>query len=39
MGTAGKREYVQILRLMEAFSLGQVEAAVKQALRLGSDQL
>jgi len=37
-GGAGKREYVQVLRLMESFRLEQVDAAVRDALRLG-DQL
>ncbi len=36
MGHIGKREYVQVLRLMETFSLEQTEAAVKQALQLGA---
>ncbi len=36
MGTPGKREYVQVLRLMETFALQHVEAAVKQALMLGT---
>ncbi len=36
MGTAGKREYVQVLRLMEVFSLDHAQAAVKQALQLGA---
>ena len=36
MGKAGKREYVQVLRLMETFRLADVEAAVNQALRLGA---
>ncbi len=36
MGTAGKREYVQVLRLMEMFSPEQVETAIKQALKLGA---
>jgi transposase len=36
MGKAGKREYVQVLRLLESFRLGDVEAAVHQALRLGT---
>jgi transposase len=36
MGKAGKREYVQVLRLMETFRLEQVEAAVRDALRLGA---
>lgn len=36
MGHVGKREYVQVLRLMETFSPEETEAAVKQALRLGA---
>jgi hypothetical protein len=36
MGTAGKREYVQVLRLMEMFSPEHVEAAIKQAMKLGA---
>jgi hypothetical protein len=35
-GAAGKREYVQVLRLLESFRLADVEAAVNQALRLGA---
>ena len=36
MGRRGKREYVQVLRLLETFSLQEVHAAVKDALRLGA---
>ncbi len=36
MGKNGKREYVQILRLLESFEIGHVQAAVKQALSLGA---
>jgi transposase len=36
MGHVGKREYVQVLRLMEIFSPEETEAAVKQALELGA---
>ncbi len=36
MGKAGKREYVQVLRLMETFRSADVEAAVREALRLGA---
>jgi len=36
MGKAGKREYIQVLRLLESFRLADVEAAVYQALRLGT---
>ena len=35
-GAAGKREYVQVLRLLESFPLGEVDAAVREALRLGA---
>jgi transposase len=35
-GAAGKREYVQVLRLLESFRLADVEVAVNQALRLGA---
>ena len=33
---AGKREYVQILRLMEIYPLATVHGAVRDALRLGA---
>lgn len=33
-GKRGRREYVQVLRLMETFSLAEVTAAVRQALGL-----
>ena len=36
MGRRGKREFVQVLRLFEHFSLGEVHAAVRDALRLGA---
>jgi transposase len=36
MGKAGKREYVQVLRLMESYRSADVEAAVSEALRLGA---
>jgi transposase len=36
MGKAGKREYVQVLRLMETFRPTDVEVAVRDALRLGA---
>ena len=36
MGPRGKREYVQVLRLLETFSLQEVHAAVKDAIPLGS---
>jgi transposase len=35
----GKREYVQILRLLETFSLPEVAAAIEQALHLGTISL
>jgi transposase len=36
MGSKGKREYVQVLRLMETFSVGEVDAGIQEALRLGA---
>ena len=36
MGKAGKREYVQALRLLETFRLEEIEGAVGDALRLGA---
>lgn len=36
MGKRGKREYVQVLRLMETFDVSEVEASVHQALELGA---
>ena len=36
MGKAGKREYVQVLRLLESFRLEELTAAVGDALRLGA---
>ena len=36
MGRRGKREFVQVLRLLENFSLEEVESAVKDAIRLGA---
>jgi transposase len=36
MGKAGKREYVQVLRLLEAFRLEDVHGAVREALKLGA---
>ena len=35
MGKAGKREYVQVLRLIESFSLDDVRAAISEALERG----
>ncbi len=36
MGKAGKREYVQVLRLLETFRFAEVEAAIRDALKLGA---
>ena len=36
IGRRGKREFVQVLRLLETFSLEEVHAAVRDALRLGA---
>jgi transposase len=36
MGKPGKREYVQVLRLLGTFRLEDVDAAVREALRLGA---
>jgi hypothetical protein len=36
MGKAGKREYVQVLRLLETFDLRELHGAVGDALRLGA---
>ena len=36
MGIAGRREFIQVLRLMEDFHQHQVEQAVSEALRLGA---
>ena len=36
MGRRGKREFVQALRLLETFSMAEVDSAVKDALRLGA---
>lgn len=33
---AGRREYVQVLRLLESFELADLHIAVKNALRLGA---
>ena len=35
-GRRGKREYVQVLRLMETFSADEVHSAVRDAIRLGA---
>ena len=36
MGRRGKREFVQVLRLLEHFSQSEVHSAVKDAIRLGT---
>ena len=36
MGKRGKREFVQVLRLMESFRKGEVHDAVRDALKLGA---
>ena len=36
MGPRGKREFVQVLRLLETFRLEEVRSAVKDAIRLGA---
>jgi hypothetical protein len=36
MGNRGKREFVQVLRLMEVFDHGLVATAVKDAIKLGA---
>ena len=36
MGRRGKREYVQVLRLLETFSRQEVHSAVRDSLRLGA---
>ena len=36
MGPRGKREFVQVLQLMESFRPEEVHAAVRDALRLGA---
>ena len=36
LGKPGKREYVQVLRLLETFRLEDVHAAVREALGLGA---
>lgn len=36
MGKAGKREYVQVLCLLETFEMDHVAGAIKQALDLGA---
>jgi transposase len=36
MGKSGKREYVQVLRLLEHFDMDVLSAAIKDSLRLGA---
>ena len=36
MGRRGKREFVQVLRLLESFSLEEVQSAARDAIRLGA---
>jgi hypothetical protein len=36
MSKHGRREYVQVLRLLESFTLADLHAAVKQALDMGA---
>jgi hypothetical protein len=36
MGNSGRREFIQVLRLMEDFHQHQVEQAVAEAMRLGA---
>ena len=36
MGKPGKREYIQVLRLLETFEMGHVHGAIRQALDLGA---
>ena len=36
MGKPGKREFVQVLRLMEAFAIDDVAAAVRDAIARGA---
>jgi hypothetical protein len=36
MTKAGRREYVQVLRLLETFDIDDLQAAVKKALQLGA---
>lgn len=36
MQTRGRREYIQMLRLLEHFNMAQVEHAIKQAIGLGA---
>jgi len=36
MERRGRKEYIQVLRLLENFSLAQVEQAIKQAMGFGT---
>ena len=36
MAKPGRREYVQVLRLLESFDMADLHAAVKQAIHLGA---
>ena len=36
VGKKGKREYVQVLRLLETFEMDHVHGAVRHALKLGA---
>ena len=36
MGRKGKREYIQVLRLMELFARDVVAAAINDAIKLGA---
>ena len=36
MGRRGKREFVQVLRLLETFRLEEVQSAARDAIRLGA---
>jgi len=36
MDKRGRKEYIQVLRLLESFSMAQVEAAIKRAFGLGT---
>ena len=39
VGRRGKREYMQVLRLLETFSQEEVHAAIRDAIRLGAVSL
>ena len=36
MERRGRREFVQVLRLLETFSMEEVQAAIRDAIRLGA---